>query len=161
MTHVFNTTYVFCMQIKWYHRGCDRLQASPDTGMCLPSKDLLKAQIMSRWQMSNILSAPPSSYLLCALHPSGPRWCCSGHSEISPAATHNPHPNRPMMPWWIEKHNARLKGVATVSKVTSIKWWSRFNVAGPLQLQLLVPDKEHCWGNPLRAQHHASFRCRS
>lgn len=39
------------------------------------------------------------------------------------------------------------------------KCWSRFNVAGLQQLQLLLPRKERCWGNPLRAQHHAPFRC--
>lgn len=44
-------------------------------------------------------------------------------------------------------------------KVTSIKWGARFKVTGLLQLQLLDPDKQQCWGNPLRAQHHAAFKC--
>ena len=116
MTHVYNTTYVCCIQIRWDHRGCDRLQASPSTVMCSQYDHLLKAHT-NKEQMTDVQHASQaalsSHYLLCALHPGGPRWCCSGHSEISPAATRSPRPARPTMPWWREKKNARVKGVTT------------------------------------------------
>lgn len=51
------------------------------------------------------------------------------------------------------------KAFSTPAKVSGIKRRSRLNAAGLLQLQLLVPDKMQRWGNPLRAQHHAAFKC--
>lgn len=51
------------------------------------------------------------------------------------------------------------KGRSPSAKVTGIKRWCGLNVVGVLQLQLLVPEKQQRWGNPLRAQHHGAFRC--
>lgn len=101
MTHVYNTTYVCCIQIQWDHRGCDRPQASPDTVVSVLYSHLPKAKKKTSGKKTDV--QPSVTYLLCALHPSGPRWCCSGHSEISHAAARNPRPARQMMPWWAEK----------------------------------------------------------
>lgn len=58
MTHVYNTTYVCCIQIKWDDRGCDRLQVSPDTRVSYPTT-CQKHKLMSRWHMSNMRLGPP------------------------------------------------------------------------------------------------------
>lgn len=59
-----------------------------------------------------------------------------------------------------EKSTVRVwKAWSPSAKVTGIKWRSRPNVVRLQQQQLLVPDKQQCWGSPLRAQHHAAFNC--
>lgn len=106
--------------MKWDHHGCSLRDwiRSPEPAMSrLPSRPREAAvnETADTCPTSSRITAP-SSYLLCALHPGGPRWCCSGHSEIFPAATHSPPPAHPMMPWWKEDGDTRLKGAISVSQ---------------------------------------------
>lgn len=64
-----------------------------------------------------------------------------------------------------KKPNFKSEGRHRCQAKVSIKWRSGPDMAGRLQLHLLLPDTERRWrrrGNPLRAQHHDdAFACRS
>lgn len=126
-----------------------------------------KHKLVISWQMPNVCFAAPNPrplplHLLPALCASpkrtsvmllGSLWDlprCNTQSSSSPSED-------AMMTRKAQIQDG--KAWAPPAKVTGIQRWSRFNVVGPLQLHLLVPDKKQRWGNPLRAQHHAPFRC--
>lgn len=151
--------------MKWDHHGCslrDWMRASPDSVMSrLPSRPREAAvdETADTCPTSSRITAPPP--LTCSVRFTQADLGDAARVTLRSSPLQHTVLLQPIRWCHGEKKTATRdwKGRSPSAKVTGIKRWCGLNVVGVLQLQLLVPEKQQRWGNPLRAQHHGAFRC--